>query len=217
MSPGTQCLTVAILVALGPTTALAQWEDGGPVAVGAAVDRYFAGEKSGGAGFAGLGVASVAGGATLLAQSGEFSQGMGYPLAIVGALQLTVGAIVWLRTDAQVARLKSGVRRAPAELKATETRRMEGVLRTFGLLEAVEIVLVGAGGAMALAGHFDDEPTVAGVGAGLAISALATFVLDVFAERRASSYLRALRRFAPKVVPGPDGSAQWQLGLAGRF
>ena len=48
MSPGTQCLTVAILVALGPTTALAQWEDGGPVAVGAAVDRYFAGEKSGG-------------------------------------------------------------------------------------------------------------------------------------------------------------------------
>ena len=199
-------LLAALVVVPAPATAQYRF-DAGPDTMRAGLRAYFDGEARGGLWFAGAGVAGVAAGGVLLAQEdSERAMGAGYPVLIAGALQLTVGAMLSLRTADQVAALEAQLAADAPAFAETELRRVRGVVRTFGLLEAIEVTLIGVGGAMVLAGELDGRPIVAGIGAGLAAQAAVTLVLDIFADRRAATYLEDLQRFRAGLALSDRGA-----------
>jgi hypothetical protein len=161
------------------------------------LDRYFVREKEGGKGFIGAGAVSVTLGASFLLARSEFVNGVGYPFLALGAIEVAVGSVVYLRTDAQVARLQTQLRDAPGAYRDAELRRIRRVNRSFRLLKIVEasLAVVGTGGAIATweLGH----DTLSGSFAGLAVHSALLFGLDHLAEERALVYAGALQDFEP--------------------
>jgi hypothetical protein len=197
-----------LLGATLPTQAFAQ--DGGDVGLMRdAMHTYFGGEKREGFAFLGLGVAALAGGVVLFTQGSPFFRGASYTVAGIGLLHAIVGTALLLRTDAQVAGFDQQLTLHPAAYFSEELTRMKGVNRTFDILKITELVLA-AGGALTAGLAWQSNPTLAGIGAGLAVQALVTLGLDLFAEARADRYTEALVTYAPQ-------QNAMVVGLGGRF
>jgi hypothetical protein len=148
---------------------------------------YFTAEKQEALLFMLVGAAAVAVALVLLVRRQRY-RGMAYPLVAIALIQLTVGATVYFRTDAQVAALQAQRQQAPAAFKADETRRMQAVVRSFDVYKVVEIALlaIGLGLALGLRRH----ELWHAVGVGLTLQAALTLVLDLFAEKRADDYVK---------------------------
>jgi hypothetical protein len=97
---------------------------------------------------------------------------------------------VW-RTGRQASRLLAGLQRTPAQVKADELARMSRVNASFRLVEAAEVILIGAG--VVLAVWLRARPPVMAVGLAVLLQATVMLVFDLFAERRADRYARWLR------------------------
>ena len=182
----------------------------------AGMREYFAGEKAAAPLLAGPGVASLgAGGLLLAASDSDFVRGVAVPTLALGAVEATVGLVLGLRTDAQVARLDGELRASPAAFYAGESRRIAGVRRDLTTLLFTELALTGVGaGAMAVGG-FTRSPVVQGVGLGVALQASVLFVFDTFALARAERYAGALERLAHLRAGAGDGA--WSVGYGATF
>jgi hypothetical protein len=157
---------------------------------------YFHGEKWEGPVFFGAGLAAGGVGALLVTRSDELARGAAYPLFGIGLVQLIVGAVVFLRTDAQVARLDQQLAKDPAAFKKEESARIKGVNTQFIALAIIESVLIAGGTATAIvAAQKDCCRTLQGIGLGLAGQGAVTLALDLFAAARAREYTDNLRRF----------------------
>jgi hypothetical protein len=176
-------------------------------AMTAAMHHYFAGEKREGIFFFSAGVVAGAASGVLFGLNTEFSRGMAWPLAIIGVIQLGVGAVVYLRTDAQVAGLDRDLTTQPAAYRGRELPRMTTVNFQFRLLEVIESTLLLGGVAMTVAGFGSQQETLKGVGIGLAIQSAAMLTLDVLAHRRGTEYADSLRHFQLSVVPANNGTS----------
>lgn len=158
---------------------------------------YFTAEKQAAVVIAGLGVVS-----TILAVylwlTGSLFKAMAWPLIIIGAGQLALGAGLLLRTDPQVARLQEGLRSSPQVTLESELARMAKVNRSFKVVEAVEVLLLLAGLFLALVLR-SRHLAWASVGMGLVLQAAVTLVFDLFAEHRALVYTRWLIELSHKV------------------
>lgn len=154
-----------------------------------AIRIYFNGEQQESLLFIAVGLLAIALSARLWLTRHRL-RAMAYPLVVIALIQLVVGASVYLRTDAQVARLSAQAQAAPAVFKAEETRRMQLVLRNFHLYEGIEIALLTLGVlGLLLRGS---NPTARGVALGLILQPALMFGLDLAAQARADLYLRAL-------------------------
>jgi hypothetical protein len=180
---------------------------------------YFHGEKWEGPVFFGAGLASAGLGAFLVTRDDAIARGAAYPLFGVGLIQLLVGAVVFLRTDAQVAALDKKIALEPAAFKRDERARIGKVNTQFIVLAVVESALIAGGTAMAVLGAQNDCcRTTQGVGLGLAAEGAVMLGLDLFAAARARDYTISLDRFDPlrsaASPPGsaPQGSAPLQFG-----
>ncbi len=168
-----------------------------------AMRTYFAGERNGGFVLGGMGVAGLVAGGVLYADGGDYARGMSYSLLGVGVAHVAAGAFVNLSSAKRVRVFGTSIQREPEAWVVRERKRMRGVSLQFLTLKIVETALIAGGTAVAVA-YKDDRPTLAGVGAGIAIEMAATLVFDIVAARRAHRYRRALDRIAVGTLVEPD-------------
>lgn len=182
----------------------------------AGMREYFAGEKAAAPLLVGPGVASLgAGGLLLAARDSELARGAAVPTLALGAVEAAVGLVLFLRTDAQVARLDGALRARPAALYVDESRRIAGVRRDLTALLFTELALTGVGAGALAVGGFTRSPVVQGVGLGVAVQASVLFVFDTFALARAERYAGALERLAH--LRGGASAGAWSLGYGATF
>jgi hypothetical protein len=153
------------------------------------IDAYFGAEKLGALLFVVVGGLAIAA-ALLLLRWRSRLRGMAIPLIAVALLQLAVGATVYLRSDAQAARLQQQAGAAPAEFKRAETARMKTVIANFELYRRIQIGLLALG--MALVVLLRNREFGFAFGLGLVLQAALLLALDHFAAARAHDYLRAV-------------------------
>lgn len=154
-----------------------------------AMVRYFAAEKHESLLFMVIGVAAIIASVVLFMTASSY-RGMSYPLVLIALIQLGVGGSVYFRTDTQVAELSAQMSAEPAAYKAAELARMDKVSKSFEIYKVIEIVLLAAGIVMAYA--LRRSEVFYGVAVGLIMQASVMLVLDLFAERRADTYVVAV-------------------------
>ncbi|MBN1209827.1 MAG: hypothetical protein JXB05_33565 [Myxococcaceae bacterium] len=162
----------------------------------ARMEDYLDAERAESRLFVGMGLLSIAGGATALAASDrDFLKGASLPLMGVGLIQLVVGGTVWWRTEEQKSQLRQLILSAPARYVSEESARMKVVNDNFVIYRWTELSLLGAGLATAGAGHALDKDFVTGLGAGLAFQSAVMLTLDYFAEQRGGEYAEQVAGF----------------------
>jgi len=151
---------------------------------------YFRGEKQ-------LGIAVAVAGVALAAfcayfarsESGSFATAMLIPFGLVAVACIGGGPFLAIRSDRQIEELSAMHARDPAALVAAEVPRMDKVNANWPRLKAawtVGIVL-----ALVLI-HGAKREWSTGLGMALLVIFALVFTIDVFAERRAEIYTRAL-------------------------
>jgi hypothetical protein len=150
---------------------------------------YFAAEKQESLLFIVVGLIAI--GVSAWLWTGEHRlRSMAFPLVAVAAIQIAVGAGVYLRTEAQVEQLSTQYKRNPAVYRAAETERMRTVMDKFSTYKIIEIALIAFGIALILGMRRSD--LAVGIGAGLLLQSAFMLSLDMFAEIRAEDYIEAL-------------------------
>jgi hypothetical protein len=153
------------------------------------IDSYFGAEKLAALLFIVVGAVAIAWALVLLRRSSRL-RGMAWPLIAVALIQLGVGSTVYLRSDAQVARLQQQAREAPAEFKRSEAARMRVVIADFELYRRIQIGLLALG--MAIVVLLRNREFWFAFGLGLVLQAFAMLALDHLAEARAHTYFKAV-------------------------
>lgn len=98
------------------------------------LDAYFAGERAESLLFLAIGlIACVVAGLFLWRRRDPLLAGLAPPLALVGLIQVGVGATIYARTPGQVASLQAHYATAPAAFKAEEGARMQAVRSGFAV------------------------------------------------------------------------------------
>lgn len=157
------------------------------------LERYFAGEKAESLLFVGVGLVAIAVAAlcwTVLKR--PLTSGLAWPLLLVGLIQVGVGGGVYLRTDRQVAELKSLLARDPAAYAAAEGPRMATVMRNFVVYRYTEIALLVIGLGLSLWAWRSGQRYWLGVGLGLVLQSGLMLVADGYAEARGRTYTEAI-------------------------
>ena len=118
-----------------------------------------------------------------------FARGVAIPFVVMGLLMGTVGAVVGLRTPAQVAALEAGFANSPEATLAVEMARMEKVNAAWPryLVAWALFAVVGLGLRFATRSEF-----LQGMGIALVFFAGVALLIDGFAERRTHPYVQAL-------------------------
>ncbi len=153
------------------------------------IDGYFGAEKLASLLFIAVGALAIAWAVLLLRRRSRL-RGMAIPLVAVALIQLAVGGTVYLRSDAQIARLQQQAREAPAEFKREEAARMRSVIANFELYRRIQIGLLALG--MAIVVLLRNREFWFAFGLGLVLQAFAMLALDHFAVARAHSYFKAV-------------------------
>jgi hypothetical protein len=160
----------------------------------AAIETYFEGElDAAGAAMSVGGASLIASSFFLLAHDGDFLEGMAYPIAAIGVVEIIVASVLYARTDDQVAGLLATLKTDPEKYRREERERMERVNFGFGIYKWVELGIGLAGVATGIAGTIVDRPLISGIGWGTALQAAFAFIFDWFAEKRAEVYTESLR------------------------
>jgi hypothetical protein len=153
------------------------------------MSSYFTAEKQESVIFIAVGLVAI-GISVWLWMNGHRLKSMAYPLVAIALMQLVVGGLIYLRTDAQLSTLSAQLQVAPAVLKAEETTRMQTVMKNFSIYKTVEMVLLVVG--VGMIAFLQRHDLAAGIGVGLVLQAAFTLTLDIFAEARGADYLSVL-------------------------
>jgi hypothetical protein len=153
------------------------------------MSSYFTAEKQESVIFIAVGLVAI-GISVWLWMNGHRLKFMAYPLVAIALMQLVVGGLIYLRTDAQLSTLSAQLQVAPAVLKAEETTRMQTVMKNFSIYKTVEMVLLVVG--VGMIAFLQRHDLAAGIGVGLVLQAAFTLTLDIFAEARGADYLSVL-------------------------
>jgi amino acid permease len=153
------------------------------------IDRYFGGEKLESLLFIVVGALAIALAIVLLRRRSRL-RGMAIPLVAVALIQLGVGGTVYLRSDAQIARLQQQAQEAPAKFRSEEAARMRTVIANFDLYRRIELGLLALG--MAIVVLLRNHEFGFAVGLGLVLQAGFMLALDHFAQARAHAYFKAV-------------------------
>jgi hypothetical protein len=150
---------------------------------------YFLAEKAESLLFIAVGVLAMTVAAALWV-NGHRLKAMAFPLVAIALIQVVVGASVYFRTDAQLARLCRQYQSAPAEFKQAETSRMQVVMKNFTLYKWTEVALLAVGALLIV--FLQRYDIAAAVGGGLVLQSAFMLCLDLFAEARGQDYLKLL-------------------------
>jgi hypothetical protein len=151
------------------------------------LEGYFRGERA--IGFVAVWVGLVALGFAFWSwrsMEGGFGVGLAIPILLVGLAGSVGGPMLVLRTERQVTELRAAT---PARIREIERPRMAKVNANWPKLKIAWTVLSLIG--LALIGLVKRD-WAAGLGLGLILLTSLGFTIDLFAERRAEVYARAL-------------------------
>jgi hypothetical protein len=165
--------------------------------LGADLDRYAAAEYGTNGAFVGVGLANVGVGTWALTRDDAFARGMGVPLVVVGAVQVSVGATYLGIILGIHRRGREGLARDPIAWRRTESARVRRIVGLFPIFLAVDIAAIVAGAVALGVGLSRGDDGVSGAGAGLLATTPLQLALDVTALVFAGRYHRAL-----EVSPG---------------
>ncbi len=140
-------------------------------------EQYFGEERRAGAIFLAIGLAAVALSMVLAAGATPY-RGMIPPLALLGLVEVGIGAAILWRTPPRRRALEG------------ELARLQRVLASFRVYKVAEIVVLTAG--LTLMMLFSRRTAWNAAGLGLLVQGSALLVLDRLAERRARDYAAAL-------------------------
>ncbi len=174
------------------------------------LDRYVLRENINNGLFTAVGAASVAAGSVLLTRDDELLRGAGYPLVIAGSIQLVFGVVYLAITPGIRARGTRLIATAPAEYRRVEGERIDGIVRAFPWIYAVDGALVLAGGATLGIGLSGNDRSLTGVGIGCLAAGVAEVALDLFGGWTAREHSRGVRSVGVTAGVG-------YVGLAGVF
>lgn len=160
--------------------------------VGAAARDYFAGEAAQAHAWTAVGVVAITAGAFGIASDDDTARGAGYPVAIVGAIQLGAGVISYISPPRRARRAARAVAEDPAAYAAAERTRMRTVTRAFTALRIAEVALAVGGAGLAIGAAREDADFYVGLGGGIAFQAVVMLALDASAEHRAARYVERL-------------------------
>jgi hypothetical protein len=165
----------------------------------ALMHTYVRGEWLASIPFAISGAATVTTGGLLIgSEPTPLNRGLGWPLLVVGVLQLGAGAVLGVRTPSHEAELSRLLDQHPQDFARAERAHVGRIVNlNQPLLLAFEGAIVAAGAVMGGVGAAQHSFTVEGVGIGLAAQGLLMFVLDWAVLDRARAYLSALEQFHP--------------------
>lgn len=155
--------------------------------------KYFRAEKDAGLYILIIGCAIIVLSAWLW-WSGSRYRAMAIPLVVIALIEVTVGSVLYIRTDKQIDTLTEQYYTDREAYARAETARMERIMSRFTIYKVVEIVLLISG--VVLATVYRSRPVLAGVGIGLMIQAAIMLGIDVVASQRAQVYLDTLYRIA---------------------
>jgi len=158
--------------------------------------RYFDGEKREGFFWLGAGAAAAGFSTGAAVSSSDEAHGAIAPIAAIGLVQLGAAAVLFWRTDAQMARLSEMLVHRPCAFFAEEPARMQQVNRGFAIYPPIETVTLLGGAAMAGFGAAGKRGFLEGAGFGLVAQSVVMLVFDQFAAARAGTYERAIREAA---------------------
>lgn len=165
-----------------------------------AMHTYVRGERRSIIPFSLMALSSFVAGGVLLTSNEAIARGAAWPLLGFGVLELAAGLFFGLRNERP--HLDALLGEDPQKFADAERKKVTRIA-SFNqpLLLGIEGVLLAAGGAMAGAGAVARQGTVEGVGIGVAISALAMFLVDWAVLDRADDYLGVLKHFRPVTPP----------------
>lgn len=126
--------------------------------------------------------------------SGNRNRAMAIPLVVIALIEVTVGSVLYLRTDKQIDTLTEQYYTDREAFARAETARMERIMSSFTIYKVVEIILLISGAIHAVI--YRNRPALAGVGIGLVIQAVVMLGFDILAAQRAQVYLDTLYRIA---------------------
>lgn len=124
--------------------------------------------------------------------SGSRYRAMAIPLVVIALIELTVGTVLYLRTDKQIDTTTEQYFTDRDVFAVAETARMERIMTGFQIYKVIEIVLLVCGLGMAIV--YRKRPPIVGIGAGLVVQSAIMLGFDIIAAQRAQLYLDALRR-----------------------
>lgn len=165
------------------------------------MNEYFIYEKNEALFFMGIGLVTSLAGGILLNQETPYQNGLGLPLLGVGLIQLTVGSVVFFKTDSQVESLEKDLFSKPEKYKAGELKRMEIVNYWFKVYKIIEYSLILVGAGLYLNGNNSGNDYQKGFGTGLVFQSALMLGLDYLAESRAKEYTKYLNDFQIEVIP----------------
>lgn len=151
--------------------------------------NYFQAERAEALFFLGVGLFAFGVSFALLRVQGW--RAMGWPLVIIGLIQIAVGAGVYFRTPGQVRTLEAAFQKDAPSAATAELQRMEPVMRNFHLYKAIEIVVILAGVAGMLKGARGTAMYAAGLGC--LLQGALMLALDLPAEARGRTYIAWLK------------------------
>ena len=157
-----------------------------------AITNYFNAEKNESLLFILVGITTISLGLYfLLKLKTAFFCGMAYPLIAVAVIQITVGAIVYFRSPADIKRVSEMIQSDKTRIQSEEIPRMRVVMKNFVLYRNIELALILIG--VALYFYFPASTLFRGLGLGLFLQAAFMLGLDYFAESRGKVYLEFLQ------------------------
>lgn len=156
------------------------------------IDAYFAGERAESLLFLAVGlVACVVASVAVWRRRDPLLVGLAVPLALVGLIQVGVGATIYARTPGQVASLQALFAADPAAFKVEEGARMQAVRSAFAVYKGLELAFIVVG--LALAVPRTRRRFWRGVGLGMLLQGALMLPADLAAEGRADTYMKALQ------------------------
>lgn len=155
------------------------------------LQEYFRAEKHLGIALAVVGLAMLAGAVWVFrTQSGSFAWALSIPLAVLGMAFAGGGVFLANRSARQITELTAQFEKDPSALTAAEVPRMERVNANWARIKLVWAAVIGIALVLVLVVKKDWS---SGLGLALLLVATILYFTDVFAERRALVYTRALQ------------------------
>jgi hypothetical protein len=156
------------------------------------IENYFNGEKAEAFLFVAIGfVAILLGVYFWFGKQTDFYKGAAIALALIAAIQITVGGTIVVRSPKDIIRVQQIVKSEPARIASEELPRMELVMKSFIVYHYIELALIAAGIIL----FFISSPASfwKGLGIALFIQAALMLAFDYVAEARGKKYIAELQ------------------------
>jgi hypothetical protein len=157
------------------------------------VRQYFSAEKAESIVFSLMGIIAIGLASYFwLSVKRPLTNGMAYPLLLIGLIQITVGSTVYMRSPKDIARVEQYIQNEPTKLQTEELPRMDKVMKNFAVYRYTYFAFMIVG--VVLMFYIGGNPFIKGIGCGMFIQAALMLFADYFAELRGHGYIDEVRK-----------------------